>query len=133
MQLSQEVADMIRSGKLRAIAVMNATPLKIGDLPPIPPATDFAKNMPPQTSNFGLFIPKDIPADAAAAISSAFAKATQSKSLKDMADSKACQVVNIQGKDADAVLERVASIHGWILYDAGELKAPPDKFGVPRF
>ncbi|MEO8411886.1 MAG: tripartite tricarboxylate transporter substrate binding protein, partial [Propionivibrio sp.] len=71
MQLSMEEADMLRAKKLRAIVVMDNKPLKISGLDEIPAITDFAKGFPSVGFNFGLFIPKDIPADAQKAIGAA--------------------------------------------------------------
>ncbi len=132
MQLSQEVADMLRAKKLRAIAVMDNKPLAISGLDPIPPVTDYIKDYPSVAFNFGLFIPKDIPADAQAAISKAFTEAASSKSLKDMAEQKASVAVNIQGKEADAIMEKMASLFGWLLYEAGEIKVSPEKYNIPK-
>ncbi|HET7838817.1 MAG TPA: tripartite tricarboxylate transporter substrate binding protein, partial [Rectinemataceae bacterium] len=90
MQLSMEEADMIKAGKLRAIAVMTPAPLQLQGMGAIPSINDFVKDMPSVAFNFGLFIPKDIPANAKAAISTAFDVAAKSKAVKDLADSKAC-------------------------------------------
>jgi len=85
MQLSMEVADMLRAGKLRAIAVMDNKPLNISGVAEIPAITSFMPGFPSVGFNFGLFIPKAIPADAAKAISEAFLKAAQTDQVKEFA------------------------------------------------
>ncbi len=132
MQLSNEVADMLRAKRLRAIACMSDKPLTIDGYGTIPPATDYIKGYPPVAFYFGLFLPKDTPADVQAAISKAFDKAASSKALKDMAAQKACVAVNVQGAAADKVVADKASLYGWLLYDSGQIKVNPESLGIPK-
>jgi len=132
MQLSMEEADMIRAGKLRPIAVMTPTPLTISGVPTIPSVNDFVKTMPSVAFNFGLFIPKDIPADAKAAISNAFDVAAKSKAVKDLADSKACVATAIQGAEADNIMNDAASVFGWLKFEAGVSPVNPSTLGIPK-
>ena len=132
MQLSMEVADMIKAKKLRPIAVMMPTPLQLEGYGVIPSANSFAKNMSSVTMNFGLFIPKDIPADARAAISAAFDIASKSQAIKNLANAKACEAVSIQGAQADKLMDRAASLFGWLKYDAGVSPINPATLGIPK-
>lgn len=132
MQLSQEVADMLRAKKLRAIAVMDNKPLMITGLDLIPPITNYIKEFPTVAFHFGLFIPRGIPQEAQDSISEAFAVAVQSKALKDMAEQKASIAVDIKGKEADTVMENAASLFSWLLFDTHVTKISPEKLGIPR-
>jgi tripartite-type tricarboxylate transporter receptor subunit TctC len=132
MQLSLEVADMLRAKKLKALAVMAKDPLAISGYGEIPPITKFIPNHPPLGYLFGLQIPRDIPAGVKSAIDAAFDKAVQSESLKRLADQKACKVVNIQGKEADESNERIGSIVNWMFQDIGQAKKSPAEFGFKK-
>ncbi len=132
MQLSNEVADMLRAKRLRAIACMSDKPLVIDGYGTIPPVTDYIKGYPPVAFYFGLFLPKDTPADVTATISKAFDKAAASKALKDMAAQKACVAVNFQGADADKIIADKTSLYGWLLYESGQIKVNPETLGIPK-
>ncbi len=132
MQLSMEVADMLRAKKLRAIAVMNNKPLTITGVDPIPAITDFAEDFPIVGFNFGLFIPKDIPDDAKEAIGKAFDAAAKSEAIKKLADSKGSVAVSIRGAEADKVMDNIASLVGWLFYEAGVTENSPEKFGIQK-
>ena len=132
MQLSMEVADMLRAGKLRAIAVMDSKPLNISGVAEIPAITSFMPGFPSVGFNFGLFIPKAIPADAAKAISEAFLKAAQTDQVKEFAALKGSIAVAIQGAEADKIMDQAASMFGWLLYDAGVTKVDPSTLGIKR-
>lgn len=132
MQLSMEVADMLRAGKLRAIAVMDDKPLNISGVDPIPAVTDFVENYPSVGFYFGLFIPEDIPEDAQETISKAFEAAAQSEAIKKLAESKGAVAVSVHGDEADLVMEKAASMFGWLMYEAGVAKISPEKFDIPK-
>jgi tripartite-type tricarboxylate transporter receptor subunit TctC len=132
MQLSMEEADMIRAKKLIPIAVMSPVPLVIDGFGTIPSVNSFAPSMPSVAFNFGLFIPKDIPADAKAAIAAAFDVASKSAAVKELAKSKACEAVSVQGAAADKIMDQAASVFGWLKFDAGVSPVNPQTLGIPR-
>ncbi|MBD3309078.1 tripartite tricarboxylate transporter substrate binding protein [candidate division KSB3 bacterium] len=132
MQLSMEVADMLRADKLRAIAVMDSKPLTISGVDPIPAITDYVPDFPSVGFNFGLFIPEDIPEDAAEAIGKAFDVASQSEAIKKLADSKGSVQVSIRGDEADKVMDNAASLVGWLFYETGVAEKSPEEFGIPK-
>ncbi len=132
MQLSMEVADMLRAGKLRAIAVLDSVPLNITGVDEIPAITDFAPGFPSVGFNFGLFIPKDIPADAQEAISAAFTAASQTDKVREFAELKGSVAVSIQGEEADAIMEQAASMFGWLMYEGGVASVNPETLGIDR-
>lgn len=132
MQLSMEVADMLRAGKLRAIAVLDSNPLNISGVEEIPAITDFVPGFPSVGFNFGLFIPKGIPADAQAAISDAFKQASQTDKVRDFAELKGSVAVSVQGAEADAIMEQAASMFGWLMYEGGVANVNPETLGIDR-
>jgi len=132
MQLSMEVADMLRAGKLRAIAVLDSKPLNITDVEEIPAITDFAPGFPSVGFNFGLFIPKDIPAEAEKAISAAFTAASQTEKVREFAKLKGSVAVSVKGEEADAIMEQAASMFGWLMYEGGVASINPETLGIDR-
>jgi tripartite-type tricarboxylate transporter receptor subunit TctC len=60
-QLASEQADMIRAGKLRALAVLAKQPLEIADFGMIDPITKWLPEFEPTPSYFGIFIPRGVP------------------------------------------------------------------------
>ena len=132
MQLSMEVADMLRADQLRAIAVMDNRPLNISGVEEIPAITDFAPNVPSVGFHFGLFIPRDIPAEAAETIAAAFETASRSAAVQRLAEERGSVAVSVQGAEADEVMENAASMFGWLLYEGGVAEISPEEFGIDR-
>jgi tripartite-type tricarboxylate transporter receptor subunit TctC len=132
MQLSMEEADMLRAGKLRAIAVMDDEPLHITDYGQIPPITNFEPDFPSVGFSFGFFIPEDVPDNVKIAIREAFRKAAKSEAIEKLAKQKGSKAVVIYGDEADTVVANVASMMGWLLYNAGVAEISPAKFGIPK-
>jgi tripartite-type tricarboxylate transporter receptor subunit TctC len=132
MQLSMEEADMLRAGKLRAIAVFDDKPLKISDYGEIPPITKFVSDMPSVGFNFGFFIPEDVPDVRKKAIRDAFIKAAKSDAIKKMAQERGSKQVVIYGDEADQVVDNIASSMGWILYNSDVADVSPAEFDIPK-
>ena len=60
-QLAVEQSEMLRAGKIRALAVLADVPLNIGGVDSIPPITKWLPNMPIAPDYFGVFIPSGAP------------------------------------------------------------------------
>lgn len=60
-QLATEQSELIRAGKLRALAVLADEPLEIEGMEPIPPITDWLPDMETAPDYFGVFIPTGAP------------------------------------------------------------------------
>ncbi|MGB4338042.1 MAG: tripartite tricarboxylate transporter substrate binding protein [Bacillota bacterium] len=132
MQLSMEVVEMLRAKQLKALAVMDNKPLEVEGVGAIPPITNWIADFPSVGSYFGLFLPKDIPADALAAITAAFEVACNSDTVKNFATEKGSVAVCIYGEEAEAINEQAASLICWMLYDGGFANIEPSQFGIPR-
>ena len=132
MQLSMELADMLRAKKLRAIVVMDNKPLKISGLDEIPAITSFSAGFPSVGFNFGLFIPKDIPAEAEKAIAAAFDAASKTKEVKAFAEQKGSVPVSIRGADANKIMDNAASSFGWLMYEGGVAPTNPQTLGIAK-
>lgn len=60
-QLAVEQTEMIRAGRLRALAVLSDSPLEVEGIDPVPPITDFIPDFPVAADYFGVFIPVGAP------------------------------------------------------------------------
>jgi tripartite-type tricarboxylate transporter receptor subunit TctC len=129
MQLSMEVADMLRAKKLRALANMSTQSLFIDGYGEVPPIMQFIPNHAPLQYLFGLYIPKGIPPEVEEAINKAFDVAAASDSIKRLAKDKASAVVNYKGEEALKLSETTGNNVNCILQDIGIAKKDPKAFG----
>ena len=60
-QLAVEEADMLRGGKLRALAVLSDQPLQLEGYGEIPPITNWVKKFKSAPNYFGIWVPADAP------------------------------------------------------------------------
>ena len=133
MQLSMEQADMIRAKKLKPLANTSLQTLNVSGYGEVPSIAKWYPKFPLTGSHFGLMAPKDIPKEAAAAISKAFDVAAKSAAIKKFAEEKAVFLVNLQGAEALASAEKHASMMTWIMFDGGAAKISPAQFNIPRY
>jgi tripartite-type tricarboxylate transporter receptor subunit TctC len=131
-QLSIEVAEMLRSGKLRALAVSTKDPLEIDGYGIIPSITKALPKFEEYGSYFGLMGPRDLPKDVIAALDDAFQKAAATKAVKDYAKTKGGIAISISGEKATDLVERLARREAWILSDAGVATKSPADLKIPK-
>jgi tripartite-type tricarboxylate transporter receptor subunit TctC len=129
MQLSMEVADMLRAKKLRALANMSTQSLEIDGYGEVPPVMQFIPNHAPLQYLFGLYIAKGTPKEAVETINLAFDAAAASDSMKRLAKEKASAVVNYKGEEALKLSETTGNNVNCILQEIGIAKKDPAAFG----
>jgi tripartite-type tricarboxylate transporter receptor subunit TctC len=132
MQLSMEAAEMLRAGRLRALAVMSRLPLEITGYGTIPAITRAIPNFPDTGSYFGLMAPKDMPAEILAAIDEAFKTGAGTFTVQSFARQNGVESVVLSGKEAADITELKARRVAWILFDAGLAKRSPVELNLPR-
>lgn len=132
MQLSMEVTEMLRAKQLRALAVMDSVPLEVEGYGSIPPITKAIPEFAPLGQKFGLFMPKDIPADAMKKITKAFVTATKSESVKKFAAQRGCKVISLYGPKAEQSMNQSASLSAWLLYETGVAKTSPLEYNISK-
>jgi tripartite-type tricarboxylate transporter receptor subunit TctC len=131
-QLSIEVAELLRSGKLRALAVSTKEPLTIEGYGTIPSVIKAVPKFEDYGSYFGLFAPKDLPKNVLDAYEEAFQKAAALKAVKDYATTKGGIAVAISGAQADALVERLARKEAWIMFEAGQAPKNPADLKIQK-
>jgi tripartite-type tricarboxylate transporter receptor subunit TctC len=67
-QLAVEQTELIRGGRLKALAVLSDEPLVLDGVDPIPPITDWLPDMELAPDYFGIFIPADVPPEVLATV-----------------------------------------------------------------
>ena len=132
MQLSVEVAELLRSGKLKALAVTSKMPLVIDGYGEIPSIQKWVPAFPDYGSYFGVMAPVDLPNDVVATYDAAFVKAAASQAVKDYAKAKGAMAIAVYGKEAADLAERLASKEAWILFDSGTAAKSPEVFKIAR-
>jgi tripartite-type tricarboxylate transporter receptor subunit TctC len=131
-QLSIEAAELLRSGKLRALGVSTKDPLEIEGYGVIPSVTKALPRFEEYGSYFGLMGPRDLPKDVIATLDDAFQKAAATKAVKDYARTKGGLSITISGEKAAELTERLARKEAWILYDAGVATKSPADLKIPK-
>ena len=132
MQLSAEVAEFLRGGQLKALAVTSAQDLVIDGYGTIPSIQKFIPDYPDYGSYFGLLAPADMPKEVLKAYEDAFVKAAGSKAVSDYAKTKGCIPVAIYGEESKELIEKLARTEAWLLWDAGVATVNPADCGLPR-
>jgi tripartite-type tricarboxylate transporter receptor subunit TctC len=132
MQLSVEVAELLRAGKLRALAATSKNGLAIDGYGNIPPVQKWLPTYPDYGSYFGIMAPSDLPKNVIAALDDAFVKAAATQGVKDYAKTKGAMTIAIHGQEAAALLEKLASVEAWLINDAGIGVKSPSDFNISR-
>jgi len=132
MQFSNEVADMIRAGKLRALCTLGAEPLELDGYGTIPSIRQWYPDFPECATYFGIMIPADVPTEVLEAVYKIFEKAAKSEEFNRWAIKQGLVPVCIYGDEADRVVEKVVVRDLWLLYDRGIATISPLEFGIQR-
>lgn len=134
-QLSMEMVDMFRGGKLKPLAALTEKSMEIEGADPIPSIVEFIpelESIVPLGEAFGIAVPKDTPESVVKKIDEAFKKAMESESLKKFATDKGIEILSYSGDDAQDFVEKLASTVNWALYDGGVAKISPEEFNIAR-
>ena len=126
-------SELIRSGRARALAVVNPEPVEA--LPGVPPITEaypaFAAFL-PWGPFYGVFVRRDTPPEAIETLVAAFEEAAAVDSFEELMEGRGNVMMNISGDEADAFLDKWRSVTSWVLQDTGTAKRSPEEFGIPR-
>ena len=130
-QLATEQTEMIRAGKLRALAVMSDQPLVVEGIEPIPPITNWLADMPIAADYFGVFIPVGAPQEVYDTVASVWEeKVMTSPELMDYASDRGAVFAPSFGKDALAVAMPVVISEACARVTRGEAVVDPSEIGI---
>ena len=133
-QLAVEEADMLRAGKLRALAVMDSKPLSIKGLAePIPPITNWIPEFKPGSNYFGIFLPKDVPDYVVTTLGKLWDEVVKtSPEIQTYALERGAVFDPSWGDEAQTKVFSYLQPVAWLYFEAGKAKISPDTVGIPR-
>lgn len=132
-EMTLQMYEMYKADKLRFLAQFTKEPM-VG-LEKIPTLGEkYAELKPylPYGPYFGLFVAKGTPENVKTRLIGAMGTALSDPRWTKFADSHLIARLNIFGGMAEQWIDRWISNVAWILYDMGEIKKSPEKFGIPR-
>ena len=131
-QLALEQAEMIRAGRLTALASVGTTQVVLGDIV-IAPITDVLPDLPSAENFVGIYLPEGVPDEVVAKLQSVWTETlTSSKGLNELCETRGCGVKAVSGEDAMAVAVPAVQAAAWALFDRNEAKMSPEDLGIPR-
>ncbi len=132
-QLAVEQADMLRAGKLRALAVLSDTDMDMKGLGVIPSIKKWIPEYATGPNYFGIWIPKGAPDEVIETFGILWDKyIANSQVIQDYADERGAVFTPHWGDDAqERAMSYIAPV-AWLYYDAGKAKASPETIGISR-
>lgn len=133
-QLAVEQAEMIRAGRLRALAVLNDAPLEIEGLDgPIPPITQWIPDFEAAPNYFGIFVPGNAPREVIDTLDRVWKeKLAASEALQSYAKERGAVFAPFYGEEAQARVAPAVANNAWLMFDGGKAKVDPSTIGIPR-
>jgi tripartite-type tricarboxylate transporter receptor subunit TctC len=130
-QLAVEQTELIRGGKLRALAVLSDQALVLEGVDPIPPITDWLPEMALAPDYFGIFIPAGVPPEVVATVDKIWAEqVTNSEALKTYAETFGAVMAPSYGADARARAMPVVILEACSSVARGEAVNDPSTIGI---
>ncbi|MBX2879673.1 MAG: tripartite tricarboxylate transporter substrate binding protein [Granulosicoccus sp.] len=126
-------AEQIKAGKMRALAVVNATP--VDTMPDVPAITDSIPDIArflPWGPFYGVFVPDAVPDDVKASLVDAYKVAADSEDFRTLMANRGNVVMNISGDEAKDFLSKWQQVTAWVLQDTGAAKVSPEELGISR-
>jgi tripartite-type tricarboxylate transporter receptor subunit TctC len=124
----------IRSGDVRALAVMSSKPNP--GIPEVPHITQlnpaFTESMKASGFFYGVFVKKGTPQAIIDKLTEAFKLALEDGKFVDYAKNNGLEIVGLSGGEARDFLNTWRSQMSWLVHDAGAAKESPEKFGIPK-
>lgn len=132
-QLSSEETDMLKAGKLRALAVLDDNPLNIQGYGTVPPVTNWIPEFEGAPIYFGIFIPKGVPSDVVQTLGKLWDTViAKSEKLKKYAAGRGAVFAPSWGEEAQKRAFPKIQEDAWLKWDSGKAKVRPDKVGIPK-
>lgn len=124
----------VKTGDLRALAVMNSKPNP--SLSGVPHITGFnpafTESMKASGFFYGVFVKKGTPQPIIDKLTEAYRLALKDAKFVDYASSNGLDVIGLSGQEARDFLNGWRSQMSWLIYDADAGKESPEKFGIPK-
>ena len=125
--------DLIKTGKLRALAVIHDK--RMEQLPDVPSITElypeFSKYL-PVGHFYGAFVKKGTPQDIVDKLRAAYMEALKDPVFLDFISRLNGLPINLTGAEAKEFLDKNQSNVTWLLEEAGVTKKSPAELGIPK-
>ncbi|MCG6930110.1 MAG: tripartite tricarboxylate transporter substrate binding protein [Desulfofustis sp.] len=133
-QLSKEEVDMLKAGKLRALAVLADAPLSIeGYAQEIPSIKQWIPDFVTAPIYFGIFVPKGVPDEVVATLTDIWNNTlVNSEGLKTFAAQNAMIFDPAAGEAALKKSFPMVQLDAWLKFDSGDAVVDPSTIGIPR-
>lgn len=133
-QLAKEEVDMLKAGKLRALAVLADAPLSIeGYDQEIPSIKQWIPDFVTAPIYFGIFVPKGVPDEAVATLTEIWNKSlVNDEGLKKFAAQNAMIFDPAAGDMAMQKAFPMVQLDAWLKFDSGDAVVDPSTIGIPR-
>lgn len=133
-QLAKEEVDMLKAGKLRALAVLADAPLTIeGYDKEIPSVKNWIPDFVTAPIYFGIFVPKGIPQEAVDTLTAIWDGALKNdQGLKTFAAQNAMIFDPATGDAAMKKAFPMVQLDAWLKFDSGDAAVDPSTIGIPR-
>ena len=133
-QLSKEEVDMLKAGKLRALAVLADAPLSIeGYAQEIPSIKQWIPDFVTAPIYFGIFVPKGVPDEVVATLTDIWNNTlVNSEGLKTFAAQNAMIFDPAAGEAALKKSFPMVQLDAWLKFDSGDAVIDPSTIGIPR-
>ncbi len=132
-QLSLTQAEMLRAGRLRALAVFSSTPMALQDVAEIPPITKWLPDIAPTENFVGIYLPKNTPKDVIDTLSKVWVTTLgKSKALNTLCATRGCGI-NLMPPDKAATASKpLIQAAAWGIFDRKQHKVSPADLGIAR-
>lgn len=133
-QLAKEEVDMLKAGKLRALAVLADAPLKIeGYDQEIPSVKKWIPDFVTAPIYFGIFVPSGVPEEVVATLTDIWNKSlVNDEGLKKFAAQNAMIFDPAAGDTAMKKAFPMVQLDAWLKFDSGDAAIDPSTVGIPR-
>jgi tripartite-type tricarboxylate transporter receptor subunit TctC len=130
-QLAVEQAEMIRGGRIRALAALSDTPLQIEGIDPIPPITEWLPDYPIAPDYFGVFIPVGVPDEVVETMNRVWEEEIMtSQEIMDYAANRGAVFAPSYGEDARARAMPIVIEEACGRVERGEAVNDPSVVGI---
>ena len=132
-QLAVEEADMLRGGRLRALAVLDNKPLNLRGYGEIPAITQWIPEFESAPNYFGIWVPSDAPPEVIETMGEIWDTVIKnSQALADYAAERGAVFDPAWG--SGAVIKAMPFLQqvAWNYYDGGQAVISPDEIGIQR-
>lgn len=130
-QLAVEQTELIRGGRLKALAVLSNQPLVLDGVDPIPPITDWLPEMELAPDYFGIFVPVGVPDEVVATLDKIWAeKVAKSEAIKTYAETFGAVFAPSHGAEARALAMPVVILEACDAVERGEAVNDPSTIGI---